>query len=252
MRPLAALTAFMLSAPCALPAQSAPTDGEQLIVAMHDRYAATWYRTLTFVQRSIWYNPDGSEDHVQTWREALAAPGRLRIDIGDGPKRNGAIFRADSTYSFAADTLAGASAERNLLLVLGFDVYAQAPERTATVLRAEDIDLSKIHRANFKGRPVWVVGAAAGDTMAKQFWVDAERLLFVRLIQRTRTNTAWQDIRFNRYTPVPGGWLADQVQVWLGGKLTYEEDYSDVRVNVTLDPALWNPAAWATVPLWWR
>ncbi len=243
---------FSLSTPVTLRAQTAPADGAQLVAAMHDRYAATWYRTLTFVQKSIWYKPDGSEARVQTWREALSAPGKLRIDVGDGPKRSGVIFRADSSYSFADDTLAGTSAERNLLLVLGFDVYAQPPERTAAVLRAEGIDLSKIHRASVQGQPVWVVGAAAGDTSAKQFWVDAERLLFVRLIQPNRANTARQDVRFNGYVPEPGGWLAEQVQVWQSGRLMYEEEYSDVRVNVPLDPDLWNPGAWATVPLWWR
>ncbi len=252
MRPRAALVALALSLPGAARAQTPPANGEQLIAAMHDRYAATWYRTLTFVQKSTWYKPDGSEARVQTWREALAAPGRLRIDIGDGPRRTGAIYRADSTYSFAADTLTGASAQRNLLLVLGFDVYAQAPAHTADVLRAEGIDLARIHRGTLDGQPAWVVGAAEGDSTSRQFWVDAERLLFVRLIQPNRASTAWQDIRFNRYVPEPGGWLADQVQVWVRGQLTYQEDYSDVRVNATLDPDLWNPKAWATVPLWWR
>lgn len=119
------------------------------------------------------------------------------------------------------------------------------------MLGHEDIDLKKFHRDTFEGRPVYVVGAGPGDTTSKQFWVDAERLLFVRLIQPNRRGTDTQDIRFNRYVSKPGGWLADQVQVWLKAKLVYQEDYTDVRVNDPLDPQLWNPAAWAMVPLWW-
>ena len=239
--------------PALLGAQgAAPGDGNQLLAAMHDRYADTWYPTLTFVQKSIWYKPDGSQARVQTWHEALSAPGKLRIDIGDAPARGGAIFRNDSTYSFAAGKLAKATAERNLLLVLGFDVYRQPATHTAAVLRDEGVDLARIRRDTFQGRPVYVVGAEAGDTTATQFWVDAERLLFVRLIQTNQAGTSVQDVRFNQYVPKPGGWLAEQVQVLSGGKLVYEEDYSDVKVNMKLDPELFLPESWATVPLWWR
>ncbi len=232
-------------------AAQTPANGEQLLAAMHARYAATWYHTLTFVQKSVWYKPDGSEARVQTWYEAMSSPGKLRIDMGDGPARAGAIFRADSTYSFAADTLVRATAARNLLLVLGFDVYTQPVAHTARVLREEGIDLSQLHRDSFDGHAVYVVGAAPGDTTSKQFWVDADRLLFVRLLQPGRDGIV-QDIRFNKYVRRPGGWLSEQVQVLAGGRLTYEEDYRDVRVNVALDPRLWEPADWAKVARWWK
>jgi outer membrane lipoprotein-sorting protein len=239
--------------PTVLGAQAAaPANGEQLLAAMHDRYAATWYPTLTFVQKSTWYKPDGSEDRVQTWHEALEAPGLLRIAMGDAARRTGAIFRNDSTYSFQQGKLARATAQRNLLLVLGFDVYKQPAARTAAVLRDEGVDLARFHRETFQGRPVYVVGADAGDSTSNQFWVDADRLLFVRLIQSNPAGTSRQDIRFNRYVTQPGGWLAEQVQVYAGGKLVYEEDYSDVHVNMTFDPALFSPESWATVRLWWH
>ena len=243
----------MLAVPVLLGAQApAPTNGQQVLAAMHDRYAATWYPTLTFVQKSIWYKADGSEARVQTWHEALSAPGRLRIDMGEAAARSGAIFRNDSTYSFAGGKLTRATAARNLLLILGFDVYTQPTARTAAVLQGEGVDLTRFHRDTFQGRPVYVVGAEAGDTIATQFWVDAERLLFVRLIQANAARTSWQDVRFNRYVPKPGGWLAEQVQVLASGKLVYEEDYSEVRVNVKLDPDLFEPESWATVRLWWQ
>ncbi|HVB32480.1 MAG TPA: hypothetical protein VNE60_13220 [Gemmatimonadaceae bacterium] len=229
-----------------------PSDGPQLIAAMHDRYADTWYRTLTFTQKSTWFAADGAEARVQTWHEAASIPGKLRIDMGEAAARDGMLYVGDSTYLFKGGKLTGAAAERNPLMILGFDVYRQAPTHTADVLGHEGIDLTKFHRDTFQGRPVYVVGAAPGDTASKQFWVDAERLLFVRLIQPNPRGTATQDIRFNRYVSRPGGWLAEQVQVWSGGKLAYQEDYTDVRVNDSLDPQLWSPAAWATVPLWWK
>ncbi len=245
------LLALLLSVPAGAQ-RPAPHTGNDVLAAMHDRYAATWYRTLTFVQRSIWYDPRGAESRVETWHEALATPGLLRIDRGAAAARTGAIYRADSTYSFRSGKLTAATAGRNPLLILGFDVYAQPAARTAAVLREEGFDLTAMHRDTFEGRPVYVVGAAAGDTLSKQFWVDAERLLFVRLLQPGRPGSTGQDIRFNRYVREPGGWLAEQVRVLVGGKRVYEEDYSDVRVNVKLNPDLWKPQAWASVPLWWR
>jgi len=55
---LVALTATWAGAP------QAPRTGEELIRAMHQRYAGRWYRTLTFVQTTTF--PDG---RVQTWYE---------------------------------------------------------------------------------------------------------------------------------------------------------------------------------------
>ena len=55
--------------------------GDALLRAMHDRYQATWYKTLTFTQKSTTYKPDGTSS-AETWYEAAMLPGKLRIDIG--------------------------------------------------------------------------------------------------------------------------------------------------------------------------
>jgi hypothetical protein len=50
-----------------------------LLAAMHDRYAATRFQTLTFVQQTVLHRPDGRVDSM-TWYEAMV-PGKLRIDV---------------------------------------------------------------------------------------------------------------------------------------------------------------------------
>ncbi|HZZ17704.1 MAG TPA: hypothetical protein VFE08_17295, partial [Candidatus Sulfotelmatobacter sp.] len=45
--------------------------GQDLLRAMHDRYAKSWYKTLTFTQKSTTYHPDGTSK-VETWHEALS------------------------------------------------------------------------------------------------------------------------------------------------------------------------------------
>ena len=99
--------------------------------------------------------------------------------------------------------------QRNPLLILGFDVYGQPPERTSTILAEEGFALDRFHTDTWQGRPVYVVGAAPGDLKSRQFWVDAERLLFVRLLQPTGTGgERTTDIHFNKYERVGGGWIA--------------------------------------------
>src|SRR5271168_1770895 len=66
-------------------------NGEDVLRAMHDRHAKSWYETLTFTQKSTTYNPDGTTK-VETWYEALAVPGKLRIDIGTPAEGNGYLM----------------------------------------------------------------------------------------------------------------------------------------------------------------
>ena len=57
-----------------------------------------------------------------------------------------------------------------------------------------------------EGQPVCVVGAAKGDLKSKQFWVDKNRLLFVRLFEPTQSDpNKFQEIRFDDYREVAGG-----------------------------------------------
>jgi hypothetical protein len=218
---------------------------------MHDRYASHWYRTLTFSQTTTITLPDGKLS--QQWLEAGKFPGRLRIDT-DTAKRGGVIYSGDSVYRFASGKLQDARADMNDLLILGFDVYAQSVDRTVAILRSRGIDLSKISRGVFDGRPVFIVGATAGDSTVKQFWVDADRLLFVRLLETVSTNSGARrlDYRFLNYVPHGDAWVAEEVVGLRDGKPSLHEVYANVRVNVPLDDATFDPAQYATFTPWYR
>src|SRR5205085_2786322 len=172
-----------------------------------ERYADTWYRNLTFVQKTTVTLTSGGQV-VQTWYEAGQMPGRLRIDT-DLPSKGGVLYAGDSTYRFTNGKLVSADTGTNELLVLGFDLYAQPPARSEAVLRHLGFDLARFHEATWHGVPVYVVGAARGDTTSKQFWVDRDKLLFVRLLENTRQGRA--DFRFNNYVQAAGGWVAAEV-----------------------------------------
>jgi outer membrane lipoprotein-sorting protein len=208
---------------------------------MHDRYTNSWYKTLTFTQKSTTYNPDGTSK-VETWYEALALPGKLRIDIGTPSNGDGYLLVNGTVTVFKGGKESGVRPLVNMLLVLGFDVYGQAPETTASVITAEGYDLKKIHEDTWEGQPVYVVGAEKGDLKSKQFWVEKKRFLFVRLFQPTQADPKkFQDIRFEDYRELPGGWVAARVEVYVDDRKVFSEEYSDIQRNANLDPGTFDP-----------
>jgi hypothetical protein len=229
-----------------------PVNGNDLIRAMHDRYASTWYKTLTFSQTTTITLPNGGT-LVQQWLEAGKFPGRLRIDT-DTAGRSGVIYVGDSVYRFVQGKLAATTADKNELLVLGFDVYVQSPSRSVDVLRGRGIDMSKLSRSTWEGRPVFVVGAVNGDTSSKQFWIDAERLLFVRLLETVTTQAGPRrlEYRFLKYVPHGDAWVSEEVVGLRDGKPSLHEVYANVKVDVPLEDATFDPTQWATFTPWYR
>lgn len=244
-----ALLLLAVLTPAARPHPSAtpPTTGRELVAQMHERYAGKWYRTLSFVQTTTLANGD-----TATWYEAASLPGRLRIDFGPDTARTTLLFAGDSIYQFHQGTLAGARPFVHPLMVLGFDVYAQPVERTVAQLTSLGFDLGTLHTDSWRGRPVYVVGAPPGDTLGRQFWVDQQRLVFVRMIERSRRDsTAHIVTEFNDYRPLGAGWIAAEVRATVNGKVVQLEQYHDIKADPVLPTDLWDggklpQATWMT------
>ena len=245
--PLTVLILFATFATFALvaPAQDIHT-GDALLRAMHDRYQNNWYETLTFTQKSTTIKPDGTEESA-TWHEALQLPGKLRIDIGPPADGNGVIFADGTVTSFKDGKVAGSRPLVHMLLVLGFDVYRQAVEKTIEQVKGEGFDLSKLHEDTWQGEPVYVVRADKGDLKTKQFWIEKKRLLFVRLVEPDRRDPAkTADTRFADYRKLSVGWIAARVDFLLDGKEVFREEYSDIQANPKLNPAIFDTAQFSS------
>jgi hypothetical protein len=215
-----------------------------VIEAMHSRYDGKWYRTLTFMQHNTAYHPDSTVEH-SVWREWLMAPGKLRIEFQPADSGNGMLFAADSQFTFAKDSMTMARAFVHPLLVLGFDVYAQPVDRTIALLTQRRIDMSVLSETAWEGRPVWVIGAKAGDLHRRQFWVDKERLVFVRLLGPAGQDTSkTSDTRFNKYVPLAGGWVSPEVEFLVDGQRQFLEEYVEIQANVPMPAALWDARQW--------
>lgn len=246
MRNIKILLLLILLAAPALAAKI--TNGEQLVTAMHKKYAKKWYKTLTFVQKNTQYKPDGTTQN-SIWYEAMGGAGKLRVDFDPLDKGDGMMFADGMQHNFKDGKLARSTAMIHPLLVLGFDVYLQPVEKTVNQLKELKIDLTTLHEETLDGREVYVVGAKQGDLRSTQIWVDKKNLYFVKMIEMVGKNKdRVQETQFNKYFKVKGGgWVAPEVVFLIDGKRYFLEEYTDVRTDVPLDAKLFDPQSWMTV-----
>jgi hypothetical protein len=225
------------------PAQTL-TSARELLHAMESRYS--WYHTLTFTQKSTTYNPDGTTK-VETWYEAASLPGKLRIDIGAPNDNNGYLMVDGNLTIMKSGHIDKTLPYVNILLVLGFDAYIQPAEVTEKVLQAEGYDLSHFHEDTWQDKPAYVIGADKGDLKTKQFWIEKDSLLFVRVIEPSRQDaTKMDDIRFTNYQKLSKAWVAARVEVHSEGRLAFSEDYAAIQADPKLDAAVFDPAKFST------
>ena len=226
-----------------------PTDGHELIRVMHDRYSQDWYETLTFEQEVIEYRATGTD--TSTWYEAMKIPGLLRIDMNAPSSGNGYIFRNDSLYVLEGGDITSARPTLHPLLLLGFDVYRMPPVELSVRLDSLGFDLSILTDGMWEGKEVYVVGAAPGETGKAQFWIEKERLVFVRMLQPAGPDgNGTSEVQFNKYEPLGNAWISPEVVFFFNGTMTMIERYANMRVGDDLDEALFVPSTALTTEHW--
>jgi len=226
-----------------------PANGTEVLQRMYDAYAGKWYKTLTFVQKTSY--PDA---RVETWYEAAEVPGKLRIDVAPIDSMKTILFRNDSIYQYEQGKINASQPMIHPLMVLGFDVYAQPVSQSAAKLTSLGFDLGTVREDTWQGRKNWVVGRINPDSLSREFWVDQERLVFVRMIQSApRKNTPGKqnigEIQFNKYQRLGGGWIAIEVAFFNNGERVQMEEYADVKADPVLEAGLFEPGPWKA-PAW--
>jgi outer membrane lipoprotein-sorting protein len=223
---------------------------EDLIAAMRKKYAKSWYKNTTFKQVTTDYEKDGTKK-VAVWYEAISMPGRLRIDFDPIKDGNGILFANDNIYTFKAGKLENSRPLIHPLVLLAFDVYFLPVDQTVAKLKQLKFDLSLLREDTWQGRSVYVVGAKAGDMHSPQFWIDKQRLYFVRMFRPVgKDGTLTSEIQFNKYERLGGGWISPEVIFLMDGKTTTTEAYSEMRANVDLDERLFDPDTWSAAKHW--
>ncbi len=236
---------FLLMLPATSFAKISSTNA--LIAAMQEKYGKSWYKTATFVQETTNIQPDGTSK-VETWYEAMSVPGRLRIDFTPTTEGNGILFTDGKIFVFKNGKVENTRPFDHPLLILGFDIYRLPASEVTAKLQALKFDLSQFREDTWQGKPVYVVGAKAGDLHSPQFWIDQKNLYFVRMLRPAgKDGTQTQETQFNKYQKLGGGWIAPEVIFMVDGKVVTTEKYSEIRGDVELDPKLFDPQFWTTV-----
>jgi hypothetical protein len=225
---------------------SGAEDGEALLRRINAAHRSDWFRSLVFVQRTTF---PGTTRPEETWYETMLRPGFLRIDVErEGAMVQRTLFRNDSLYQWnGAEQVASRPLLHPLLLLL-HDLHVGDADTVIRKLRTIGFDLATTSAATWEGRPVIVVGATAGDTTTRQFWVDAERLVVVRTLQRG-ANGALSDVRIGRYSTEGAALVEREITFHTNGRPTMVEEYTWVRTGVAIPAEVFLPGS-SELPSW--
>ena len=241
----------------AAPSKSGPkasaarvTSGSGVVKAMHDLYAGKYLRTMSFLQNNTAYTSTGQEQHSQ-WYEHMEVPGKLRIAFLPTTQRSGLVQVDDNVASFDNGMRVDFRPSVNPLLLLTADVYAAPVAKIMRGLDSLSVDTDVIRTDEWEGHPVYVVGAKAGDSTSNQMWVDADRLLLLRFIQRGKSGdrTIVSDYRVQNYEEIQGYQIPTEFLVIRNGRPVWRERYANVRINEEFPARTFDQARWKEIPI---
>ena len=247
------LVAALMSGCRSTPPPVPPYDfdrAEDILRAMHDRYVNRWMHTLVHVQFT---RQAGSPAVPPVAYVAVSLPGRLRIDFEPRNEGNGVLVVSDTQYVVTAGRPTQVRRSIQPLLLLQHDVYFRNPLETMSRLRELGVDLNRVRHDRWDGRPVFVIGAFAGDLGRRQLWIDRELMLLVRWIEPSpRDPTLAVDTRFQDYEKLGAAWVARRIDVLVGGERVARYETRQVRANITLDTVFFRPDDWTQVQHWYQ
>lgn len=233
-------------------AKPAPVTGRFVLQQMHDRYDGRWYKTLTFIQKTIRRRPDGTES-VQTWFESVRSTEQgtqLRIDVGNPSEGRGTMYTADSSWRITNGAAAAPRPDGNPFLPLIQSVYVQSVDKTVGELTRLGFDLTKAYATTRDGQAVWVVGASnPGDSLVSRFTVDTARRVLVHMALVTAGQPPI-DVDLRGYERAGNGWLATKIVMSSRGAPMQTEEYSEWKIDPPLPASLFDLAQWSTAPHW--
>jgi hypothetical protein len=213
---------------------------------MHDRYAGKWYKTLTFDQTNTFYTSGGKEQKSQ-WVQRLRVPGKLRIDFLPLSSKSGMLIQNNRVTTFDNGRRVETRRAIQPVLTLTGDVYAIPASITLRRLDSLGVDLDKFHEERWQGKRVYVMGAERGDLESTQVWVEADRLLLMRIIQREKRGdrSVITDTHVGDYREVDGFPIAFEFTSYRDGKVFFKEQYDNVKVNEPIRDELFDASRWS-------
>jgi outer membrane lipoprotein-sorting protein len=210
----------------------AQSNSTELIKRMYDRYHNKWHKTFQFTQTTERYRADTLVSK-QMWYETIVYPDLLRIDFDKPGSGNGVIYKGDSSFVFRGGKVVRRTKGENELIFFLGGMYAKRFDEVTTHFKALNYDLAKFHTATWKGKPVFVIGAATDDEQVNQLWIDKEKMVAVRFIKYEGGRK--QEGVFENHIPLKGAWTETKTSFYVDDKLLQVELYKDCVADVAID-----------------
>jgi hypothetical protein len=214
-------------------------NSKEVLQTMYKRYHGHWHKSLTFNQTTDRYRND-SLITKDIWYESILYPDLLRIDFGSPKSANGIIFRHDSTYRFRDNKIVRSSKDENELIFFLGGMYSLPFEKVLDHFAELHYDLSKFHTSVWKGKPVFVLGAAKDGDKVNQLWIDQEKLVAVRFIKYD--NNTKEEGLFEQQIPLKSAWSETKCSFYINDKILQVETYHDVVADAPVDMRIFEPA----------
>jgi hypothetical protein len=208
----------------------------EVIKKMYSRYHNKWHTSLTFTQTTGRYRND-SLVKTDTWHERIVYPDKLRIDFGTG---TGVIYRGDSSYYFKDNKVVRSTKDENELIFFLGGMYFQTIDQVFAHFKDLHFDLAKGHESTWKGKAVYVLGAATDDEKVNQLWIDKEKLVAVRYFKYE--DHGKMEATFEEHKLIAGAWSETFCKFYINDKLMQTEVYKDVKANEPIDKSVFDPA----------
>ena len=220
-----------------------------LVGAMREKYDGKYFRTLTFLQNNTRYTTTGEEQKSQ-WFEHVEAPGKLRIAFLPAAQKSGLVQVGERVASFDNGMRIDFRPSVNPVLLLTVDAYSAPASSVMRSLDSLGVDTRVVRTDEWEGRPVYVVGAKAGDTTSTQVWIDTEHLRLTRFIQRVgRGERAMvSEVRVRAYRDIEGYQIPTDIVTLRNGRPVWREQRTDIRINDELPANVFDQALWRDIP----
>jgi hypothetical protein len=217
-----------------------PRSGLEVIGAMRRKHPSRELRSLGFTMTVT------DENGAETSSRVVARlPGRYRETALPTRQRTGSVRDRQRLALFERGKRVGLVRRVDLTTLLAYDVFAQSIDSTIGQLDSARVRFGLLREDRFKGRDVWVVGAEAGDTASSQFWVDADRWVVLRVIQRDpRTPSRVTDVRYLEHEEHLGIPVPRRVEIFRGARFVETRVVSDVAVNPAISARAFDLETW--------
>jgi hypothetical protein len=221
--------------------------GVQYLKALYTKNHHHWYHTMTFVQTTENYRND-SLIRKATWYEAVKLPNDLRIDFDTPSKGNFVLYKRDSVYRFQNNSLRNVNADTNPFLFFIGGMYYMPFDSVLQYLDTKGYDVKKGYQTVVDGAPAYVIGRDNESDTTNAFWIDTKDQRIVRIAERNRGQML--DAHLLNHKQLPKGSTETKVDIYINGKLVQVESYDQVKPDVPLDDALFNPSTAGTARHW--